>query len=51
MSIAATAWSIINFRRRGYPRVRLPGLPGSAEFMAAGPSCAIAAGAACELNL
>jgi integrase len=23
------------FRRRGYPRVRLPGLPGSAEFMAA----------------
>jgi hypothetical protein len=35
MSIAATAWSIINFRRRGYPRVRLPGLPGSAEFMAA----------------
>ena len=23
------------FRRRGFPRVRLPGLPGSAEFMAA----------------
>jgi hypothetical protein len=23
------------FRRRGYPRVRLPGLPGSPEFMAA----------------
>jgi hypothetical protein len=23
------------FRRRGYPLVRLPGLPGSAEFMAA----------------
>ena len=23
------------FRRRGYPRLRLPGLPGSAEFMAA----------------
>jgi hypothetical protein len=23
------------FRRRGYPRVRLPGIPGSREFMAA----------------
>ena len=23
------------FRRRGFPRVRLPGLPGSREFMAA----------------
>ena len=23
------------FRRRGFPRVRLPGLPGSADFMAA----------------
>jgi integrase len=38
------------FRRRGYPRVPLPGLPGSAEFMAAyqaalaGPRAAIGAG-------
>ena len=38
------------FRRRGYPRVPLPGLPGSAEFMAAyqaalaGPRTAIGAG-------
>src|SRR6516162_6798582 len=38
------------FRRRGYPRVPLPGLPGSFEFMAAyqaalaGPRSAIGAG-------
>jgi len=38
------------FRRRGYPRVPLPGLPGSVEFMAAyqaalaGPRTAIGAG-------
>jgi hypothetical protein len=37
------------FRRRGFPRVRLPGLPGSADFMAAyqaalaGPRTAIGA--------
>ena len=37
------------FRRPGYPRIRLPGLPGSAEFMAAyqdaleGPALAIGA--------
>ena len=38
------------FRRRGYPRVPLPGLPGSIEFMTAyqvalaGPRTAIGAG-------
>jgi hypothetical protein len=38
------------FRRRGFERVRLPGLPGSKEFMAAyqqaldGPQMAVGAG-------
>jgi hypothetical protein len=27
------------FRRAGYPRIRLPGLVGSAEFMAAYAAC------------